>query len=174
MDTTEGSAAEETTAADGQVRRDAEWATRMAEADRQWQAHRDREAALLPLNKAALFEVLRAGGISSVVVSFDCSGDSGQIEDVTACTSDGDQVELPNGTVAYQEVRFHAPEPTLTVVPVRNVVENLVYELLGQSHGGWENDDGAYGEFTFDVASGSITLAYNERYVETHYHEHEF
>ena len=49
----------------------------------------------------------------------------------------------------------------------------MAYRFLDQTHDGWENDDGAYGEFTFDVAERSITLEYNERYIETHYHEHE-
>ena len=174
MDTTKGTAAEGTTAADDQSHTKDEWAARMAEADRQWQAYRDREAAVLPLNKAALFEALAAGGFASVVVTFDGSGDEGQIEDVTATASDGQPAELPTGAVAYQEVGFDAAEPTVAMVPVGDVLEKLAYELLGETHGGWENGDGAYGEFTFDVAERSITLAYNERYTETHYHEHEF
>ena len=31
------------------------------------------------------------------------------------------------------------------------------------THDGWENSDGAYGDFTFDVAERTITLDYNER-----------
>ena len=174
MDTTKGTAAEETMADNGQTHTKAEWAAWMAEADRQWQAHRDREAALLPLNKAALFEALAAGSIASVVVTFDGSGDDGQIEDVTATTSDGQQAELPTGTMACREIGFDAAEPTVTMVPVGDVLEHLAYGLLEQTHGGWEINDGAYGEFTFDVASCAVTLEYNERYTGTHYHEHEF
>ena len=50
----------------------------------------------------------------------------------------------------------------------------MAYELLEKSHDGWEIDDGGYGEFTFGVADRTINLAYNERYTETNYHEHEF
>ena len=35
--------------------------------------------------------------------------------------------------------------------------------ILEQTHGGWENNDGAYGEFTFDVAERTIKLDFNER-----------
>ena len=174
MDTTSGTDAERTMATDEQARKDAEWTARMAEADRQWQAHHDREAAVLPLNKAALFEALAAGGIASVVVTFDGSGDAGQIEDVTATTSDGQQAELPAGAVAYREVGFDAAESTLAMVPVEDLLEKLAYALLEQTHDGWEINDGAYGEFTFDVAAQTITLDYNERYTASEYHCYEF
>src|SRR3546814_5572861 len=44
-------------------------------------------------NKAALFDVLTAVGITSVVVSFDGYGDSGQIEGIEARNAD-DEVAL--------------------------------------------------------------------------------
>ena len=50
----------------------------------------------------------------------------------------------------------------------------LAYDFLGQTHGGWENSDGAYGDFTFDVAERTITLDYNERHMESDYSQHVF
>ena len=174
METTNGAAAEGMSAADDQARRDAEWAARIAEADRRWATQREREAMLLPLNKAALFAALAAAGIDRVAVSFDGSGDSGQIESVDAFAGDGQALELPGDAVAFRKVAFDAAEPEVAMMPVRDVLEELAYGLLGQTHDGWENNDGAYGEFTFDVAAGSITLEYNERYIATEFHEHEF
>ena len=46
--------------------------------------------------------------------------------------------------------------------------------MLARVHEGWENDDGAHGEFTFTVADQSITLDYKERYTMTDRHWHEF
>ena len=43
-----------------------------------------------------------------------------------------------------------------------------------KTHGGWENNDGAYGEYTFDVAERTITLDYNERHMESDYSMHVF
>ncbi len=37
-----------------------------------------------------------------------------------------------------------------------------------------ENNEGAYGEFTFNVPARSITLDYNERYEDSHYTQHNF
>ena len=41
-------------------------------------------------------------------------------------------------------------------------------------HEGGSTSDGAYGEFTFDVAARSIALDYNERYTATNGYQHEF
>ena len=57
---------------------------------------------------------------------------------------------------------------------VRDAIETLAYDFLGQTHGGWENSDGAYGDFTFDVADRTITLDYNERHMESDYSQHVF
>ena len=57
---------------------------------------------------------------------------------------------------------------------VDEAVEQLAYDFLSETHGGWENNGGAYGEFTFDVAEGTITLDYNERYTATEFYSHEF
>ncbi|KEZ19420.1 hypothetical protein CP98_01941 [Sphingobium yanoikuyae] len=46
----------------------------------------------------------------------------------------------------------------------------MAYDLLKEKHDGWENSDGAYGEFTFDVAAQTITLDYNERFMSSEHH----
>ncbi len=42
------------------------------------------------------------------------------------------------------------------------------------THDGWENSDGAHGDFTFDVGERTITLDYNERYMQSEYSLHVF
>ena len=59
-------------------------------------------------------------------------------------------------------------------MPVRDAIEKLAYDFLEEEHDGWENEDGAYGEFTFDVGERTIRLEYNERVMTTSYFEHEF
>jgi hypothetical protein len=127
-----------------------------------------------PANKAALFDALAAAGIRSVTVSFDGAGDSGQIESITCLDGDNAGTALPGGTIDIQQVDFETPLVVTEHASVRDVIENMVYDFLEETHSGWEDGDGAYGEFTFSVTDRSITLDYNERYVETHYHEHEF
>jgi hypothetical protein len=132
------------------------------------------EDEILPANKAALFQVLSNAGIRTVVVSFDGCGDSGQIEAVVARDAEGVEVAIPLVDLAVRAVDFRAVAITETATTAGDLIETMAYKLLEQTHDGWETDDGAYGGFTFDVAAQSITLAYSERYTDTHYHEHEF
>ena len=55
-----------------------------------------------------------------------------------------------------------------------DAIEKLVYDFLENSHWGWEDGDGAYGEFTFDVVDRTINLDYNERYTASVNYSHEF
>jgi len=61
-----------------------------------------------------------------------------------------------------------------TSLPVREAIEQLAHDFLEETHAGWENNDGAYGEFTFEVASRAITLEYNARFTDAEHFEHSF
>jgi hypothetical protein len=129
--------------------------------------------SIRPANKAALFDALAAAGITSVLVHFDGSGDSGQIENIDATA--GDQpAEIPNGNIEIAQVRWGDANIERTSSSVRDAIESLAYDFLEQTHGGWENNEGAYGEFTFDVAQRTITLDYNERVETCEYSQHMF
>ena len=64
--------------------------------------------------------------------------------------------------------------PFACVTNVRDYIEQLACDFLEDTHSGWENNDGGFGTFTFDVAQRSITLDYDERYTETNNYVHEF
>lgn len=132
------------------------------------------EADVLPLNKAALFDALEVAGIHTIVVIFDGSGDSGQIESVDALLVDNTPVDLPRTKITFRTVSFERLEVGTDTLCPDTVIERLAYDFLEKTHDGWENNDGAYGEFTFAVAERSITLEYNERHMESDYHCHEF
>lgn len=130
-------------------------------------------AELQPLNKTALFQALSAAGVTLVVVSFDGYGDSGQIENVEVKAGDT-VVAMPECTIEIAEAAWDQAEPNRTTISIAEVIERLVYDLLTDTHCGWENNDGAYGDFTFDVAERTITLDYNERYTASDYSQHVF
>src|SRR3546814_16633839 len=71
-----------------------------------YEARQRRRAELRPANKAALFDVLTAVGITSVVVSFDGYGDSGQIEGIEARNAAG-EVALPQTAVEIAVARYY-------------------------------------------------------------------
>lgn len=134
---------------------------------------RRREAELLPANKAALFDALDAAGIVTVVITFDGEGDSGQIEDVIVRNTEGD-VALPDAHIEFASVTRFDADPKRRTVPVEEALEEMAYSFLREAHAGWENNDGAYGEFTFDVTNRTISLNYNERYLSVETHDHQF
>lgn len=143
-----------------------DWEAKRAARD---QLHRE----LQPLNKAALFDALAAAGVTHVVVSFDGYGDSGQIENVEV-KAGHTIVAMPEATIEIAEAVWDQPEPNRTSISIADEIERLVYDLLNDTHCGWENSDGAYGDFTFDVAERTITLDYNERYTASDYSQHLF
>ncbi len=132
-----------------------------------------RAAEALSLNKEALFTVLAAAGIGIVAVSFDGYGDSGQIESIEAKIGN-EPSELPATNIEIVEPEWNYPEPGRRTCPLSDAIETIAYQLLSHAHGGWENDDGAFGDFTFDVAERSITLDYNERVTASDYSQHVF
>ncbi|TKW65114.1 MAG: hypothetical protein DI616_16430 [Paracoccus denitrificans] len=132
-----------------------------------------RGATIRPANKTALFDALAAAGITQVMVTFDGYGDSGQVEDISAL-SGGETVNLPEAQITIATTSWGDDIITERAMTVAEAVEQLAYDFLSETHGGWENNDGAYGEFTFDVEKGTITLDYNERYTATETYEHIF
>ncbi|HLG86005.1 MAG TPA: hypothetical protein VKZ79_02295 [Alphaproteobacteria bacterium] len=130
-------------------------------------------AELQPLNKAVLFDALAAAGVTLVVVSFDGYGDSGQIESVEVKAGDT-VVTMPKVTIDIADAMWDQVEPNRSNISIADVVERLAYDFLTDTHCGWENNDGAYGDFTFDVAERTITLDYNERYTASDYSQHVF
>lgn len=130
-------------------------------------------AALRPANKAAVFAALAGAGIATVVVTFDGYGDSGQIESIDTRSSDAD-VPLPEETIAIVGIVWGRSEPEARTLSVREAIEHLVYDALSETHGGWENNEGAYGEFVFDVPALEIRLDYNERITSSEYYAHTF
>ncbi|WP_454885413.1 DUF6878 family protein [Sphingomonas oryzagri] len=136
-------------------------------------AYQQRGAELNAANKLTLFAALGEAGITVVTVTFDGSGDSGQIESIAAMRGDED-ADLPKTPIDIAVADFHRPDPDRFTKPLADAIEALAYAFLEETHGGWENNDGAFGEFVFDVAAGTITLDYNERIETSENYIHEF
>ena len=122
-------------------------------------------------NKAILFAALAAAGIHRVTVGYDGSGDSGQIEDVEAWDAGNESIPFP----ADRKIQLASDNPDHPL-PEQNLeaaVEHLCWDCL-EIHCGWENNDGAFGTFVFDVPAGTVALEHNERYTEVNTSTHEF
>lgn len=130
-----------------------------------YRAYEARAAELHPANKASVMAALRDAGITSVTVTFDGYGDSGQIDGVEVKAGD-EETELPVTSVELASTEFGSEEITRLTQPLADAVESFCYALLQEKHAGWENNGGAYGEFVFDVAAGTIVFDFNYR-IET-------
>ncbi len=109
------------------------------------------EAAVRRITKLGpvLRERLMQAGVARVFADYDGCGDSGRFEAISCRSATGESIEegLPE--------------------ELRQQVETYLYDLLEVRHGGWENNDGAFGVFSWDVAGDQLSQAHTTRYTET-------
>jgi hypothetical protein len=125
------------------------------------------------INKTAVFDALIVAGITTIDVAFDGEGDSGQIEAITACKG-ATEAALPDNEVTLYREAWRSNALVEVKTPLREAIETLCYAYLEQYHGGWENNDGAFGSFVFDVARRTIDLEFNARFSEFTTSSHSF
>lgn len=138
-----------------------------------YENHRKALAQANQVNKAALFDALSTAGVTSVTVSFDGEGDSGQIEDIRA-DANGKPYVLPEKQIDIRRVGWGTDKSDTQQTTLRDAIEQLCYDYLSQEHEGWEINDGAFGEFTFQVAERTIELEFNGRYSDSVLFSHTF
>lgn len=135
--------------------------------------NRELSHQVLARNKTTLCAALNKIGITTVVVSFDGYGDEGQIVQIVAHAGNA-TVELPDTMIDLELALWAVPDPERASFGIPGAIERIVYDLLEVTHGGWEDNEGAFGEFTLDVAQRTITLSCSERYIASQSFEHTF
>jgi hypothetical protein len=138
------------------------------------EAETSQRAALRPANKSAVFAALAGAGIATVAVSFDGYGDSGQVESIGARDASNADVPLPDRMISIVAIVWGQSAPESRPMTLSEAIEHLVYDALSETHGGWELNEGAYGEFVFVVTAQEIRLDYHERMTATEFHSHTF
>lgn len=127
--------------------------------------------SILAENKTALFGALNAARIATVEVTFNGYADDGQIDGIVA-NGEGGDADLRLINIEILRVVWDNPVVAREIVALKDAIEKLAYDLLEQTFGGWENNQGAYGDFVFDVAERRITLNFNERIETSEYTQH--
>lgn len=130
-------------------------------------------------NKCAIIDALDAAGIALVTITFDGEGDSGQIEDIKAFSDPDAKTEpqpVPDNPVKYlvQTSRNGKSSISKQEKSLSDAIEHLCYALLEEEHGGWENDEGAFGEFTIEVEERRVLLDFNARVIDSVHSNHFF
>jgi hypothetical protein len=101
-------------------------------------------------------EQLKVAGVARVDIYYDGCGDSGQIEDVRYFDAQRNWIKSP---------------PPLTIT--EDTLRELFYDLLETRHAGWEINDGAFGEFEWDLIADTLKHSHSERYTQCETTEHE-
>jgi hypothetical protein len=130
-------------------------------------------ASTLSDNKTALFEALANARIDTVEVTFNGYADEGQIDGAVADGEGGD-TDLQSIHVEIARVEWGNQIVTRQTLSVKDAIAKLVHDILEQTYSGWENNQGAYGDFLFDVVERTITLNFNERIETSELTQHVF
>ena len=138
-----------------------------------YNAHQKALAETMAINKTAVFAALAEASITTASVTFDGGGDSGQINDIAA-QRDGTTIALPETQVEFQQLDSDGRKPMPYNCGLRDAIEALCFNYLAHEHGGWENDEGGQGEFTFYIAEQRIELDFNQFYTDSTNHTHTF
>jgi hypothetical protein len=93
-------------------------------------------------SRTELRKRLRKHRVETVTAEYDGSGDSGQVGDPTF-------------------------EPVGAFDGLATDVQHLFYELLEDLYGGWEINEGSFGQFVWNVSEDRITLLHTARIEST-------
>ena len=142
-----------------------------------YEEERRRRAELQPdvtaHNKQAVLSALKAAGIIRVEVHFDGYGDSGQIDSIDVVEPKLLTLDGPQGEVEIRQVAHDGSGIASAKFGLPEAIERLCYDLLEAHHPGWENNEGAFGDFVFDTDADQISYTHNTRieHIDTDEHQ---
>ena len=114
--------------------------------------------------KAAFLPLLREHGIARVEIHYDGGGDEGSVGDVFAYREDA-SAQLPTILCDHFALEFNGSVTTRTI-GLEDALAAFAENAVCAHHCGWENGEGAHGIIGVDVASGSVTLTHNTRFID--------
>lgn len=152
----------------------------------EWEKRRAQDLKDALTMRALLLAKLRELGITGVVADYDGSGDSGQVEGIAffkgAFNPEADTMGLMGEAITdaeTAEVKIRVPSSDQhwdkesrqwvktrgeTDTAIATVMERICYMVLSSKHGGWENNEGAFGQFVWDVGTDALNLTHNTRF----------
>lgn len=113
--------------------------------------------------KAAFLPLLRDHGFARVEILYDGGGDEGSMAEVRAYAGD-QEAELPAILCDHHSLEYDGRVLNRTV-DLSDALSAFAENAVCARHCGWENGEGAYGTIVIDVASGSVALTHNTRFI---------
>jgi len=139
-----------------------------ASVKRFYEEQRARQASARSLRDKVM-AALVAAGVKSVSVDFDGYGDSGEVgKPVVEPKSAKSVLDEPVPGTTHEASEWVGESGVGRVIrttrdrTVSEAISELCYALL-ENHGGWEINEGAFGEFTIDPKADEINLTFNQR-----------
>ncbi len=134
------------------------------------------EPERLARNKTQLLDALKRAGAVRATVSYHGGGDEGCADGAGAFSGDGASVDLAGTVLVFRERYDHANGQWTTSIdqqeePLDAALCDYAMEAVARHHGGWENNEGGYGEVVFDCEAGTVRLEHNDYIIETDYTE---
>lgn len=137
---------------------------------------KNNEAVMKQIKERLLSEMARVG-VKSASVTYEGSGDDGQIENVSV---EGPNKDFDPANVAVKVFEIGRSgsdldtyDPVMKVGPEKEkhldaALEDFTYEMIdAMGFSGWENNEGGGGEMTIDVKKGKVKLEHRTYYQES-------
>lgn len=132
-------------------------------------------------NCRLVFDYVQRRKIKEIEVYFDGSGDSGQVDDIRVKPDTQRDILkeiipfslLDDGSTWCEETKSWKSHPNKEGT-LEELLEQIMYDNLSKNDcGGWEINEGSYGNLTFDVPRRKVSLDFNQRVVEVSHMEDE-
>lgn len=130
------------------------------------------------MNREILINSLKEQGVMLATVDYSGAGDSGDTCDLAV-----QPVEILQ-KLTEVKIKRHVIDMTFhgnaqrarslreTEVALDEAISEFAMNWVDELHGGWENNDGAYGTVTINVEDETIRLEHMSYYTECESHEH--
>ena len=130
------------------------------------------------LNRDRLLTALAGLGVRQVVVAYEGGGDSGDVSEVSVeppellPTLRTEMIELRCRIGEFQDGRYQYRMADQSM-SLHRAVSDFTLDWVGDTHGGWENNEGGNGSVTIDVEAGTLRLEHTEYFTESQDYVHE-
>ena len=133
------------------------------------------ELALFKATKKAVFARLAELNINTVITHFDGEDDSGGIENMVCYAEIFDEENASIlGDLTVIPFNKHRVVVGGVDCSLKEQLEELAYMTISQDHGGWENNDGAYGDIYFLVPKDKVWMEINVRFMDSTSSDHAY
>lgn len=115
-----------------------------------YEAQQKANAVKAKADLLALIPALKAAGAVKLVIHYDGSGDSGEVESVRAFRASGEEFEVSD---------------------MVETADRAACDILSGQGIDWYNNDGGFGDVILDVEAGTIKIEDNARFSDSTYSE---